>query len=261
VTLVPRPLVAGLAPTTNTLVIGGTAVAYAATIVNSGPALQNVQAMCWITQPSSQRYDGKWITNFGGAPDVLPNGSTQVTGTVVASNTQPGNGTLVPGPANIEFSLWLMTGNGQGQQIDKRVVQVTLVSPTPAISGVSANGGSLMIDGQASAFTATLQNPGGSLSNMRMQGWIREGSARRDAGSGPVNCGGGSGVLPTGTFNVSGPVMASNSAPGSGQLIDGAGTFELQLLDGSGTVIASATAPVDLETGIIISPPAGGDIA
>jgi hypothetical protein len=241
-------------------VIGGAAVAYTATIVNSGPALSNVEAMCWITQPSAQRYDGKWITNFGAGTAVLPNGSTQVTGTIVASNSQPGNGTLVPGPANIEFSLWLMAADGTGQQIDKRVISASLVSPTPAVADVSANGGSLIIDGPASAFTATLRNPGSSLSNMRLQGWIREGSARRDAGSLPVNCGSGSGVLPSGSFNVSGPVVASNSAPGAGQLLDGAGTFELQLLDGTGTVIAAATAPVDLETGIIISPPAGGDI-
>jgi hypothetical protein len=103
------------------------------------------------------------------------------------------------------------------------------------------------IDGSSTTtFTATLGNQGVSLTSVTLQGWINQGTARRAVGAAVnVNCGSGAGVLPTGSFPATGPITASNTSTGSGTLVSGAATFELDLIE-NGVVLDTKTAAVTL---------------
>ena len=65
----------------------------------------------------------------------------------------------------------------------------------------------------------------------------RQANARRSTGAVVVQCGSGSGILPTGACTVSNVIIASNSSAGTGTLVPGAATFELDLT-ANGTVVA-----------------------
>jgi uncharacterized repeat protein (TIGR01451 family) len=129
---------------------------------------------------------------------------------------------------------------------------VTLAPNTPSIGALSPNSDTVMF-GSSIAYTATLTNPGASLSNVVLQGWIDQGTARRAAGGSMVMCGAGVGVLPNGTFNVQGSIVASNATGGTGTLVDGPATFELQLIV-NGTVLETKTVTVTLTTGVVPPP-------
>ena len=88
-----------------------------------------------------------------------------------------------------------------------------------------------------------------SLSGVSIQGFIRQGGARRFAGGTPVSCGIGTAVLPKGTCTISSQLTATNNSGGKGTLVSGDATFELQLMDGNGAVLSLATIPLTIVEG------------
>jgi hypothetical protein len=174
------------------------------------------------------------------APDgVLPTGTLSVSGPIFASNESGGSGALVPGPATFELQLVV-----NDAVVHTRTVPITLQPNGPGIAALGSSAGSVRI-GASAPYAATLRNPGPSLSNMVLQGWIAQNGARRAAGGVVVLVGAGNGVLPTGSFDVTGSIVASNATSGSGTLVPGAATFELQLTM-DGTLVESRTIPVVL---------------
>src|SRR5215468_9588416 len=138
--------------------------------------------------------------------------------------------------------------------MDSKTESVMISVPQPALSGLGLDSDPI-IDSFSVPYAAFVQNPGPSLSNVKLQIVIMQDRAvQRVGGLQPINCGSGSGVLPNGGFSVSGSVLASNSSSGSGMLIEGPATFQLQLLDGNGNLLAMTTDSGALQTGIIVSP-------
>jgi hypothetical protein len=111
--------------------------------------------------------------------------------------------------------------------------------PPFSITSLSLADNTIPIGGTSGSYTAILNNIGGALSGAVLQGYITQGSARRAAGGLVVNCGGGSGVLPTGNCTMSFVVNASNTGSGIGTLVPGIATFELDLTAGGRTATQS----------------------
>ena len=111
-------------------------------------------------------------------------------------------------------------------------VNITIAG-TQSISALSPGSTALAIGGASSGYVATIQNTDVNLSGAAVQGWIIQSganTARRAAASNAVQCGGGSGVLPSGTCSISGSFLASNTMMGSGTLLPGPAVFELDLV-------------------------------
>src|SRR5262249_44717827 len=152
-------------------------------------------------------------------------GSFTVTGSIAASNAGGGTGTLAPGAATFEVQLT------QGTTVlATSTVPLTLVSTAPTMTALTPNATSVTLEGAAVAYSTTLNNPGASQTNVLLQGWINQGTVRRAAGGAMVMCGAGVGVLPTGSFPVQGSMGASNGSGGSGTLVAGAATLEVQMI-------------------------------
>ncbi len=116
--------------------------------------------------------------------------------------------------------------------------------PPVSIASVSLPNNVLPIDGVSVGYTATVTNTGSAFSGVTVQGWIVQGSTRRAAGGLQVDCHAGTGVLPNGTCLVSFTAVASNSTSGSGTLVPGFATLELDLA--AGTFTATRTVGVNL---------------
>ena len=106
-----------------------------------------------------------------------------------------------------------------------------LTQPGPTIVYIAPVSSFVVLDGSGpfTEYTATIQNPGVDRSLVLIQGWIRQGTARRAAGGGDVTCGPELGVLPNGSCQELGSIVASNATSGTGTLVPGAATFEVEL--------------------------------
>jgi hypothetical protein len=242
VTIVPCPtLTPPSSPPTN-VVIEGPGIPYTATLNNTGSSLANVSINCLVKQGTVWRRSGNAITDFGNGAGILPAGATTLSNSILASNSQAGNGTLVSGPATVEWTILL----ANTYTLDTETINV-LLEPKPTITALSATSDPVAIDGSSTTtFTSTLGNQGVSLAGVTLQGWINQGTARRTADAAiNVDCGSGAGVLPTGSFAATGPITASNTTTGSGTLVSGAATFELDLIE-NGVVLDTKTAAVTL---------------
>src|SRR5581483_11087535 len=242
VTIVPCPTLTAPSPPSTNVIIEGPSVPYTATLNNTGPSLANVSINCLVRQGTAWRRCGNAMTDFGNGAGVLPAGATALSNSILASNSQGGTGTLVAGQATVEGTMLLFNT----YTLDTRTVDV-LLDPKPTITVLGATSAPVVIDGSsATTFTATLGNQGDSLTGVTLQGWINQGTARRAAGAAVnVDCGGGPGVLPTGSFTATGPITASNTGTGSGTLVGGAATFELDLVE-NGVVLATNSVAVTL---------------
>jgi len=251
VTLVSNapPGIVALSPISGAAVIGGSTTPYSATLGNPGASRSNVALQGWISQGAARRAAGGALVVCGAGTGVLPNGTFTVSGSLTASNSTGGTGTLVPGAATFELQLI-----DNGTVVDTKTVPVTLAPNVPGIVALGPSGQTVTI-GSSITYAATVVNPGASLSNVVLQGWMNQGAARRAAGGTLIICGAGAGVLPTGTFGVSGSIVASNTTGGSGTLVDGAATFELQLIV-NGALSDTKTLAVTLTTGVVPPPPA-----
>lgn len=101
------------------------------------------------------------------------------------------------------------------------------------------------IGGASITFTATVNNPGQTRSTVSVSGFFVQGTTRHDAGTVSLSCGSSPGVLGTGSCTISGSAVASNASSGSGTLVPGDASFELDLKEGT-AVLSSQSIPVGL---------------
>jgi hypothetical protein len=145
-----------------------------------------------------------------------------------------GGGVLVPGPANFVLSLYKAVPNADPIVYDTKTVAVNLVLPVPTIADLTLASNYVELEGDDASYSAAFDNPGAARSDVIIQGYVRQGGAWRGALGTGVRCGGdgAAGELPTGRCTVSYFYVARNApAAGSGTLVPGPATFELQLID------------------------------
>jgi hypothetical protein len=241
----------------NTLRIDGPSASGNVSIGNSGLAIPaNVVVKAELTQGAVSREAMNTPAQCSPAPadaGKLPTGTCDMTFNAAASNSAPGAGTLVAGSATFTLHV-IQTSDAGDTELASKSVLVNLV-PAPSMS-VTIAPTVVLIDGAAATATAVIQNPANSLQGMLVQGWIVQGAApnqtRRPTGGSLVTCGSNAGVLPPGTCTMTIPVSASNVGPGTGLFAAGAATFELELVQSSGSVNTTLdvkTAPITLVWG------------
>jgi hypothetical protein len=241
----------------NTLRIDGPSVSGNVSIGNSGPAISaDVVVKAEITQGAVSREavnTPAQCSPAAGDAGKLPTGSCEMTFAALASNSAPGSGTLAPGSATFTLRV-IQTSDAGETELASKSVLVNL-APAPSMT-VTIAPAVVLIDGAAATATAVIQNPANSLQGMLVQGWIVQGVApnetRRPTGESSVTCGPNAGVLPPGTCMMTVPVSASNVGPGTGLFASGAATFELELIQSSGsdaTTLDVKTAPITLVWG------------
>jgi hypothetical protein len=216
------PSISLLTLSSTTLSINGASVSYTATVTDPNAFFSGLSVQGSIIQGTNQRAVGTVVVPCGAGSNAC-----------TFSRTFIAPATLVPGAAT--FRLQLV--NEFGVVSSTRNIPVTLVF-TPTIVGVNVSSLHMLLDGPATPYTVTLQNPGPSLSGVSIQSFLNQDGtlvlppttgARRAAGAGPVQCGSGSGILPTGTCTVSMALAASNSNAGTGTLVPGLTGVELDL--------------------------------
>lgn len=238
------PALFGPNPESFTVVLdGGSAVPYTAMVENPGKRRVNVTVRAWIAQGSTRRAaTPALLVDFGAGPGVLPHGSWPITSVFQVLGAAEGTGVLAPGSATLELQLLQ----------DATVLQTASVDLTlrsnAVIDAVTLDAGTAMIGSGSASFTASIENVGPTRTNVALQGWINQGTARRAAGGALVDCGSGFGVLPGGIFAVAGTLGASNTTDGTGTLVAGPATFELDLLE-NGSVLHQASTNIELVGG------------
>lgn len=88
------------------------------------------------------------------------------------------------------------------------------------------------INAGTNTYTATIYNPGGTLTGVVAQGYMTQWAARRAAGGTLVDCHAGPGVVPNGNCLVTFTAAASNTTAGTGTLVPGDANFELDIVVG-----------------------------
>ena len=156
---------------------------------------------------------------------------------LVAASGCTDNSLLAPSTAPRAAKPGNGGGGGGGGQQRLSIVAVNLASS------------SLVIDGARVSYTVTLQNKGGSVSNVSLQGAVVQGSVSQPAGGLAANCLPTSpGVVPKGSCQMTFTAGASN-ANGGGTLVPGPASFVLTMsLDAAGvsTVLDQSSVPVTL---------------
>jgi hypothetical protein len=220
------PALSSLSLSTTALVIGGAPVSYTATVDDpiNGWSLRGD-----IIQGSTQISVGAATVPCG-----APSPSCTVSSAIAATSA------LVPGTAT--FRLQLL--NKFGAVMGAKSVTVTL-APRPTIDAVNLSSLHILLDGPATPYTVTLHNGGPALSGVSLASWLSQdgvathtSGGRRAGGAGPIQCGSGPGILPTGPCTISMALVASNSNAGTGLLVPGLTQVELDLTQ-SGVVMAT----------------------
>jgi hypothetical protein len=240
------PSISSLTLVNTTLTIEGPGTSYTATLQNPGAPLPNVILQGSIVQGES-RYAAGGVTVMCDGFAVLPTGTCEVTSLVVVSNTHNGVGLLVPGPAEFELQL-LGTG---GTVLDTETIDVELVAAgPPAITSITPNFAELMINGRTESASVAINNPGLQRSTVRVTGWIVQPPfVRVMSHSETVECGGASGVLPSGACTTLASVRAVGQAGGTFGFNAGSATLEIQLTVTDGTtetVLDTESVPITL---------------
>jgi hypothetical protein len=255
VTLVAPQTISALTLGSTNLVLGGPDTSFSATLQNFGPPISGAAIQGWLVQSgtnNARRAAGGSVVQCGSGSGVLPNGACTLSSSIVASNAGAGTGTLIPGPAMFELDL---TVNGIVRAETTMVVSIRAGATITGLTLGAMTSDTLLLEGSSARFTATLQNPGSSLSGISIQGFVTQGTARRFAGGALISCGSGAGVLPSGSCTVASQLAASNNTAGSGTLVTGGATFELQLVDAIGTVLGTANIPLYVIDGPLESGP------
>lgn len=238
------PQISALTLSSDSVFIGGPAVPFTATLDNPGAMQSGVAIQGWIVQGTLRHGANGTVINCGSGSGVLPTGTCTVSFSYSASNGLSGAGTLVPGAATFELDL----EDGTGAVESTVSVPVTLLPDHPLITAIDFSSDTVFIDGRSTSYTAALENPNGSHTGVVIQGWISQGSVTHAAGGTVVNCGQGSGVLPTGSCTVPFGAGASNDGrSGAGTLVPGTATFLLQLKDSAGNIVDTHTRTITLQ--------------
>ena len=211
------------------LTIGGLEGRVAVSASNNGRAsVSGLLVQASLNQGATRRSAGSSAPfSCDPGPCTIPAGPSSVPDgqfNVVASNDFPGTGTLRCGPATTEVDLM------QDGTLSQSVTAPTTLSHAGGCvrpEGASLSPTTLQLDGLEGTATVTVQNDSmGPASDLLVQGWIVQGSARRAAGnSAPFTCAPGSCVQ---QFNF----VANNALPGTGTLLCGAATAEFDLMQG-----------------------------
>jgi hypothetical protein len=225
VNLVGAVAITSLTLESTTLTIEGAGVNYTATISNPASTLNNVVMQGEILQSGVVRAAGGAVVSCGSALGVLPPGTCTFAFTAAASNSNSGNGTLVPGPAT--FQLQLLESGATTTVLDTKTVAVTLVVPEPTITNVTLSTTTLMIGGPPMYYTATVNNPtSNTISDVFVQANLFQGGVLVASGGTFVECGAGDGVFTPGTCSASGQFAIGSNFPG---ITPGAATLQIRL--------------------------------
>jgi len=182
----------------------------------------------WILQGSARRWAGSSAPfSCGPGPCTIPAGPSSVPAgqfNVVASNEFPGTGTLLCGPATMEIDL---THDGTLLQTVTTTLTISHSGGCLRPERAALSPTTLEIGGLEGTATVTVENDNmAPVSDLVVQGWIVQGTARRAAGnSAPFTCASGSCVQ---QFNF----VANNDFPGTGTLVCGSATAEFDLMQG-----------------------------
>jgi hypothetical protein len=224
------------------LSIGGAGVDYTAQLQNPGIQVTDVFLQGEMEQDQA---DGTVIKGAGGTYvdcgagfGILPNtgaGTCAIPWTVTALGDAFG-GSFVSGPARFVLRLYSATSEPP-VLLDVRTIDVTLVLSSPTIQSITPASTDVVLDspGAFTDISASIANPGPELTTVIVQGYIVQGSARYAAGGTIVTCGPISGTLPSGPCVQASVIVASNSHAGTGTLVPGSATFELELIHTQGT--------------------------
>jgi hypothetical protein len=229
VNLVATPSITALTLASTTLAIDGPGTTYMATLQNPAKSLQSVALQGYIVQGTTRRAAGGVQVMCGSNTGVLPPGTCTINFATSASNAGSGTGTLAPGAARFELSLFQVV-NGVSTTFDTESVDITLVSSSPIISSLALDATSIVI-GSGTDYTVQLQNPGFPQTDIILQGEMVQGSVVKGAGGFSIDCGSGLGNLPTittgsCTMRFSATALADNFG---GALVPGAASFVLHL--------------------------------
>ena len=250
-TTTTTPTITALTLSSSSAVIGGASAPVTAILNNPAPDMPGMVIHGYVNQGTARRDAGAAQVDCGGGLGVLPNGTCAASLMFAASNSGAGTGTLAPGAATFELQLL----DGSGTALDTKTVPVTLMSkPTPTVS-VSLGSNVLTVGGASEQLTATIQNPGPSVSNVSATCEITQGTANRYASATLYRFGSDSGVLANGTSTISGQLVASNNLPGQGTLVPGPATMEFTVYSNS-TVLATQTVQVNLVSVAFFANPA-----
>jgi hypothetical protein len=222
-----------------TVIIDGAPATYTATVVSLTQSFTGLTVRAYFVQQHVPHLVGDQ-----GLPCAFGNSTCTYTSSIKA----PAG--LLPGGAIFELQLL----DASGVVLSTRDVAVSLAAGQ-TISALTLSSSSLVVGGPLTSYSTTLQNPDSSLAGVAVQGWLVQSganNARRAAGGALVQCGSGSGVLPNGTCTLSSVIVASNSTSGTGTLVPGPATFELDLMV-NGIVVAQKTAAVSIVAGVSIS--------
>jgi hypothetical protein len=255
VSLAAGQTISALNLSSTSLVLGGPSTLFSTTLQNPDSSLSGAAIQGWLVQSganNARRAAGGVVVQCGSGSGILPHGTCTLSSVIVASNSTAGTGTLIPGAATFELDLMV-----NGTVVAQKTAPVSIKS-SATITGLSlgaATSDTVLLEGSSAPYTAALQNIGSSLSGISIQGFVTQGTTRRFAGGTLVSCGGSSGLLPNGSCTVAFQLVASNNTAGAGTLSTGAATFELQLVDGMGTMLSTATIPLYIVDGPLESPP------
>lgn len=254
------PTIASLELESLSIVIDGPSDDYTAQLQNPGFPVTDVLLQGELVQEQG----GTTITvgaggtsiDCGDGLGVLPTTGTEtctIHFTATASTTAGGNGTLVPGPAQFVLHLYKAPPDVDPTEFDSRTVAVTLTSPAPTITSIVPGSTFVVLDqpGTYTEYTAIIDNPGTTRSGILLQGWVSQGTARRAAGGGFVTCIPTSiGTLPNGSCSFASVIDANNTtSQGTGTLVPGPATFELELKQNDGTtetILDTKSIPITL---------------
>jgi hypothetical protein len=248
-----KPTITSLVLTSPALALNGPSMDYTAELKNLGSPVSSVLLQGELVQNQGGATvtvaAGGTLVDCGAGLGVLPTtnpGTCSVAFVATASTTAAGNGTLTYGPAQFVLHLYKAPAGGPVTEFDRKTIAVTIIA-SARITSLTPSSSYVVLGASSTPYSATLENLGPSLSDVLIQGWIIQGSARRAAGGTQVFCEAGDGVLPTGTCTVPSDISASNSGVGSGTLATGPATFELDLQDfAGGTLLDKRFIPITL---------------
>ena len=209
----------------------------------AGPiALDNIPVAFAVTSGGGSVSSANAWTDDGEASVFWTLGSLVGTQTLTASIT------------TVEHEEGVETPPRRWTQVTKSVTFTAtgLTSATPTITSLVLSTPTIVLEGTGGTYTTTLYNPGSTISDVVLQGWIEQGTARRAAGGKLISCASVPlGNLPTGTCTDGFSFSANNtSSAGTGTLVPGPATFVLELKRQPGTgpevIYDTEAAPITL---------------
>lgn len=231
-------IITGVSLSSTTLVLNGPSVTYTVSVFSSVDSFKGMGLSVSFIQQQVRH-----AIRTQGVPCGSGSSSCTITNSVEATG-------LLTGPAIFEVQFLAASG----VVLNTQDVAVN-IAPGQTIRALGVNPASVVLGGLPGSYTATLQNQAASISGVDVQGWLSQSgtnTARRAAGGASVQCGSGSGVLPTGTCTVSNAITASNRAEGAGTLEPGPAMFELDLRV-NGILVSLDSVPVTLISSAMIT--------